>query len=151
MRAGPVPRDRRGIFFFQEKNITPAHPVAPSHEHGLNYLNGANIGSLGGEIHLALSLIRTNFQIVEFNFHEAVGLLHELGAIDTHTQLFQMMGYQADDIAVTGNLIRPLLILILIGGYNLYQQHGLSQTGIADQNITKGHIRRTVLSLIRQQ
>ena len=55
------------------------------------------------------------------------------------------------NIAVTGNLIRPLLILILIGGYNLYQQHGLAQTGIADQNITKGHIRRTVLSLIRQQ
>ena len=151
MRAGPVPRDRRGIFSFQEKNITPAHPVAPTHEHGSSYLNGANIGSLGGEIHLALRLIRTNFQVVEFNFHEAVGLLHELGAIDPHTQLFQMMGYQADNIAVTGNLVRPLLILILIGGYNLYQQHGLAQTGIADQNITKGHIKRTILSLIRQQ
>ena len=120
MRAGPVPRDRRGIFFFQEKNITPAHPVAPSHEHGSNYLNGANAGSLGGEIYLALRLISANFQIVEFNFHETVRLLHELGAIDPHTQLFQMMGYLADDIAVTGNLIRPLLILILIGGYNLY-------------------------------
>lgn len=151
MRAGPVPRDRRGIFFFQEKNNTPAHPVAPTREHGSSYLNGANIGSLGGEIHLALRLIRTNFQVVEFNFHEAVGLLHELRAINPHTQLFQMMRYQADNITVAGNLIRPLLILILIGGYNLYQQYGLAQTGNADQNITKGHIKRTILSLIRQQ
>ena len=75
------------------------------------YLDGINAGSFSGELDLALSLIATHFQAFEFYFHEAVGLGHELGTIDPHIQLFQMMIDQTDDITVTGDGIRTLLVL----------------------------------------
>ena len=104
---------------------------------GLDFLNGENIGSLGGELHLALGLIRTHFQAVEVNFHEPIGLFHALFTVDADGELFQMMLHQADHIAIAGDLVSPLLILVLVSGHHLYQQLLLPQTGVVDFQITK--------------
>ena len=102
-----------GDAFLEGKHLIPSgSPTPPFGSVGLlRLIYKRDAGSLRSDLRMALGLVGAHFQAAELHFREAVGLVHELLAVDLDTDLLQTEFGQCDDVAMSDYLIRTLIVL----------------------------------------
>lgn len=88
----------------------------------LHLINEHDASGLRSDLRMALGLVGAHFQAAEFHFREAVGLVHELLAVDPDTDLLHTEGGRGDDVAECDDRIGTLVVLVLVNGYDIDQQ-----------------------------
>lgn len=139
----------KGDAFLEGNHLVPSgSPTPPFGSVGLlRLINKHDAGGLRSNLRMALGLVGAHFQAGELHFREAVGLVHELLAVDLDADLLQTEFGQSDDVAMSDYLIRTLIVLVLVNGYDINQQLLCPERGRVNTKISNvNHVSYLVLS-----